>query len=91
MQERSHYRKSLQVILQCEPSLSHSQHLGKVLFRDSASPLDAQLQGAAWIGHVGTLDHHTLNQQPVLWGVPDAGRTLEVAAFALRHTMNYTF
>uniref|UniRef100_A0AAY5KGQ9 Uncharacterized protein n=1 Tax=Esox lucius TaxID=8010 RepID=A0AAY5KGQ9_ESOLU len=39
--------------------------------------------GSAGVGHVSALNHHSLDQQPVLWTVPDAGWSLIVAAFTL--------
>jgi hypothetical protein len=41
-------------------------HLSKVLLGDPSSPFNAQVQGPARVGHVGTLNHHAFDEDLVL-------------------------
>ena len=68
-----------------------SPHLCKVLLRDPSCPLDAELQRSAGVRHICTLDQHPLNQQPVLWRVPDVGLTVTVAVHALQERQPHTW
>lgn len=58
-------------------------YLCKVLLRDAAGPLDAELQRPAGVRHIRTLDQHSLYQQAVLWRVPDVGLAISVAVQTL--------
>ena len=58
-------------------------HLCKVLLRDPPSPFNAQVQGAAGVGHVRTLDHHAFDQGLVLREVLPRRAALAVAAVNL--------
>lgn len=57
--------------------------LRKVLLRDPASPFNAQVQGAAGVGYVRTLDHHAFDQGLVLREVLPGRAALAVAAVNL--------
>lgn len=61
-------------------------HLCKVLFRDPARPLNAELQRPAGVRYVGTLDQHPLDQQAVLRRVPDVGLAVALTVHTLKKT-----
>ena len=46
-------------------ALERPAHLCKVLLGDPPRPFNAQVQGAARVGHVSTLNHHALDQDLV--------------------------
>lgn len=58
-------------------------HLRKVLLRDPPSPFNAQVQGAAGVGHVRTLNHHAFDQGLVLREVLPRRAAFAVAAVNL--------
>lgn len=58
-------------------------HLRKVLLRDPPSPFNAQVQGAAGVGYIRTLNHHALDQGLVLREVLPRRAALAVAAVNL--------
>lgn len=75
------------LLLEGKGHFSHRAHLGKILLGDPPSPLDAQVQGSARVGHVSTLDHHALDQDLVLGEVLPSRVALTVAALALENTI----
>lgn len=62
-------------------------HLCKILLGDPPGPFDAQVQGTARVGHVGTLDHHALDEDLVFWKVLPGRVALTVAALTLEKTI----
>lgn len=62
-------------------------HLCKVLLGDPSSPFDAQVQGAARVGHVSTLNHHTLDEDLVFGKVLPSRVAFTVAALTLKKTI----
>lgn len=66
-------------------------YLCKVLLRDAAGPLDAELQRPAGVRHIRTLDQHSLYQQAVLRRVPDVGLTISVAVQTLSGSVHKHF
>lgn len=60
-------------------------HLCKVLLGDPSGPLDAQVQGAARVGHVSTLNHHALDQDLVFRKGLPSRVALTVAALTLEN------
>lgn len=60
-------------------------YLCEVLLRDPPGPFNAQVQGAARVGHIGTLNHHALDQDLVLRKVLPNRVTFTVAALNLEN------
>lgn len=60
-------------------------HLRKILLGDPPGPFDAQVQGAAWVGHISTLNHHALDQDLIFWKVLPSRVAFTVTALSLEH------
>lgn len=60
-------------------------YLGEVLLGDAGGPLEAVVQGAAGVGHIGALDQHPLDQSPALRGPEHGGDGLLVFIHFLVH------
>ena len=60
-------------------------YLCKIFLRDPPSPFNAQVQGAAWVGDISTLDHHPLDQNLVFRKVLPSRVAFTVAALNLEN------